>query len=147
MKPRIAEFTKIDGNTSWYSVHGLKAKAARIWVEQDANLVLKKLKLKLLGQPNDEVLLKTDKRFKHYKAHEDRIILKDSLIFQKHYGETDNVNFYQILILKQLDNEVSRRLHGEFGKNPGKTKAIIAYKENFFLSKHGTVNQAVVYVT
>ena len=39
MKPSIKEFTKIDGNTTSYSLHGIKANA-RIQVEQDADLAL-----------------------------------------------------------------------------------------------------------
>ena len=128
MKPSIKEFTKIDGNTTSYSLHGIKANA-RIRVEQDADLVLKNLKLKILGQPHDDVLLKIDRRFKHYKANEDRIILKDGLLFRKHNGETGSVKYYQILIPKQLVNEVLRCLHGELGKHPGITKTIIAYRE------------------
>ena len=83
IKPSINEFTKNDGNTTAYSLHGIKAKA-RIRVEQDADLVLKNLKLKTLGQPYDNVLLTADRRFKHYKANEDRIILKDGF----HSGNT-----------------------------------------------------------
>ena len=83
MKPSIKEFTKIDGNATTYSLHGIKANA-RIRVEQDADLVLKNLKLKILGQPHDDVPLATDRRFKHYKANEDRIILKDGLLFGKY---------------------------------------------------------------
>ena len=59
MKPGIKEFTKIDGNTTAYSFQGIKA-TARIRVEQYAELVLKNLKLKILGQPYDDVLLTTD---------------------------------------------------------------------------------------
>ena len=128
MNPSIKEFTKIDGNTLSYSIHGIKANA-RIRVEQDADLVLKNLKLKILGQPNDDVLLTTDRQFKHYKAKEDRIILKDCLLFRKNYGESGSIKYYQILIPKQLVNEVLRSLHGEFGKHPGITKTIIAYRE------------------
>ena len=99
MKPIIKEFTKIDGNATSYSIHRIKANA-RIRVEQDVDLVLKNLKLKILGQPYDEVLLTTDNRFKHYKANEDRIILKDGLLFRKYYGETGKIKYYQILIPK-----------------------------------------------
>ena len=74
MKPSIKEFTKVDGNTTSYSINGIKANA-RIRVEQDADLLLMNLKLKVLGQPHDDVLLSTDRRFKHYKANEDCIIL------------------------------------------------------------------------
>ena len=130
MKPSIKEFTTIDGNTTSYSINGIKA-SARIRVEQDADLVLKNLKLKKLGQPHDDVLLATDRRFKHYRANKDRIILKDGLQFRKYYGETGSVKYYQTLIPKQLIIEVLRKLHGEFGKHPGITKTIIAYREKF----------------
>ena len=128
IKPSIKEFTKIDGNTTSYSINGIKANA-RLRVEQDADLVLKNLKLKILGQPHDDVLLTTDRRFKHYKANEDRIILKDRLLFRKNYGETGSVKYYQVLIPKQLVNEVLQNLHGDFAKHPGITKTIIAYRE------------------
>ena len=131
LKPCIKEFTKIDGNTTAHSLHGIKANA-RIRVEQDADLELKNLKLKILGQSHDDVLLATDIRYKHYKANEDRIILKDGLLFRKYYGETGSVKYYQILIPKQLVNEVLRNLHGEFGKHPGITKTIIAYREKYY---------------
>ena len=113
----------------------MELKHARIRVEQDADLVLKNLKVKILGQPHDDVLLTTDRRFKHYKANEDRIILKDGLLFRKYYGETGSVKYYQILIPKQLVNEVLRSLHGEFGKHHGKTKTIIAYREKYHYRK------------
>ena len=71
---------------------------------------------------HDDVLLTTDRQFKHYKPNEDRTILKDGLLFRKYYGQTGSVKNYQILIPKQLIKEVLRSLHGEFGKHPGITK-------------------------
>ena len=65
---------------------------ARIRVEQYVDVVLKNMKLTILGQPYDEVLMKTDSRYKNYKAKEDRIILKGGLLFSKHFGETCSVN-------------------------------------------------------
>ena len=121
MKPSIKEFTKIDGNTTSYSIHGIKANA-RIRVEQDANLVLDNQKLKILGQSHDDVQLTTDRRFKHYKANEDHIILKDGLLFRNYYGETGSVKYYQTLIPKELVNEILRSLHGDFGIHPLITK-------------------------
>ena len=87
------------------------------------------MKVKILGQPHDEVLMMTDSRYKNYKANEDRISLNDDPLFRKYFGETSNVKYYQILIPKQLVNEVLRSLHGEFGKHPGISKTIIAYRE------------------
>ena len=128
MRPSIQEFTKIDGNTTSYSINGIKANA-QTQVEQIADLVLKNLKLKIRGQPHDDVLVTKDRRFKHYKVNEDRIILKDGLLFRKHYRETGSVNYFEVLIPKQLVGEVLRSLHGEFGKNPEITRTIIAYRE------------------
>ena len=125
MKPNIKEVTKIDGNTTSCSINGIKA-SARIRVEHDADLVLKNLKLKILGQPHDDVLLATNRRFKQYKANEDRIILKDGLLFRKYNGKIGSVKYYQNLIPKQLVNEVLRNLHRAFGKHPGITKTIMA---------------------
>ena len=93
------------------------------------------MKLKILGQPHDEVLILTDSRHKNYKANGDRIILKDGLLYRKYFGETGSVKYYQILILKQLVNEVLRNLHGEFGRHPGISKTIIAYMEKYYFPK------------
>ena len=131
MKPIIKKFTKIDGNTTSYSINGIKANA-RIRVEQDADLVLKNLKLKTLGQPNNDVLLTIDRQFKHSKANEDRSILKDGLLFRKHYGETGSIKNYHFVIPKQLVNEVLRSLDGDFGKHPGITKTKLAYREKYY---------------
>ena len=56
---------------------------ARIRAQRDVDLTLKTLKLKFLGQPYDEVLLTTDRRYKRYTAIEDRTILEDGLMFLK----------------------------------------------------------------
>ena len=113
MKPSNKNFRRIAGNTTSYSINGVKANA-RIRLKQDADLVLNNVKLKILGQPHDDVLLTTDTQFKQYKANEDRILLKNRLLFRKYYRETGVVKYYQILIPKQLVNEVLRSLHGEF---------------------------------
>ena len=134
LKSSVKEFTMIDGNTTSYSLNGIKA-TARIRVEQDVDLLLKNLKLKILGQPFDEVLIMTDSRYKNYKANEDRIILKDGLLYRKYFGETGSVKYYQILIPKQLVKEVLLSLHGEFGRHPGISKTIIACREKYYFPK------------
>ena len=60
-------------------MNGIKANA-RIRAEQDVDVVLMNLKLKILGQLHDEVLMMTDSRYENYKAIEDRIKLKDGLL-------------------------------------------------------------------
>ena len=134
LKTSVKEFTKVHGNTTSYSLNGIKANA-RIRVEQDFDVLLKNMKLKILGQPHDEVLMMTDSQYKNYKANEDRMILKYGLLFMKYFGETANVKYYRILIPKQFVKEVLRSLHGEFGKHPGIFKTIVAYKENIVFEK------------
>ena len=115
-------------------MNGIKTNA-RIRVKQDVDLVLKNMKLKIRGQPYDEVLIMSDSRYKKYKANEDRIVLKDGLLFRKYFGETGSVKYYQILIPKQLVKEVLRSLHGEFGKNPWIFKTIIAHRKKYYFPK------------
>ena len=93
LKTSVKELTKIDGNTRSFSRNGIKANA-RIRVEQDVDLVLKNMKLKIVGQPHDEVIMMTDKPYKIYKANEDRIKLKDGLLFRKYFGEPGSVKNY-----------------------------------------------------
>ena len=93
LKTRVKEFTNIDGNTTSYSMNGIKANA-RIRVEQDVDLVLKNMKLKILGQPHDEVFLMTDSRYKNYRANEDHISLKGGLLFRKKFWR---IKYRQIL--------------------------------------------------
>ena len=115
-------------------MNGIKANA-RIRAKQDVDLVLKNMKFKVLGQPYDEVLIMTDSRYKNYKANEDRIFLKDGLLFRNYFGETGSVKYYQILFPTQLVKEVLRSLHGEFGKHPGIYKTIIAYREKYYFPR------------
>ena len=48
LKTSVNKFTKIDGNITSYSMNGIKANA-RICVEQDVDLLLKNMKLKILS--------------------------------------------------------------------------------------------------
>ena len=73
MRTSVKQITKDDGNTALYLTNGIKANA-RVGVGQDVDLKLKNLKLKVLGQPYDEVLLTSDTQYKHYKANEYCII-------------------------------------------------------------------------
>ena len=114
MKTSVNGFTRIDEHCTFYSINEIEVSAC-IRVEKDVDLVLKNLKLKKLGQPHDEVLLTSDSRFEHYKANEDRIILKDGLLFWRCYGKTGNVKYYQKPTLKHFFNVVLRNLHGDVG--------------------------------
>ena len=97
--------------------------------------LLENMKLKLLGQSQNEVLITTNLRYKHCKANEHRINLEDGLLFRKKIGKTGSVRFYQSLIPKQLANEVLRSLHGDFRKHQRTAKTEIAHRENYHFPK------------
>ena len=88
-------------------MNGIK-RNARIRVERDVDVVLKNTEQKILGQPHDEVVITTDPRYKLYKAKEDRITLKDGLLFRIYFGVTVSVKHYQIPIPKHSVKEVLR---------------------------------------
>ena len=67
LKTSVKDSTKIDGNTTSFSINGIKANERR-GVEKDIHLVLKNLRLKILGQRDDEVLMVTDSLYKNYKT-------------------------------------------------------------------------------
>ena len=95
----------------------MTANTARCWTSS------KEMTLKNCGQPHDEVLLTTDRRFKDYKAKDDRIIRTDRLLFRKKH--------YQNFFSKQLVDEVFLSLHWVLWKHPWVTKTIFAYRKNF----------------
>ena len=134
LKRSVKEFKKIQGNTTSCSMNGIKANA-RIRVKQDVDLVMKNIKLIILGQPHDEVILVTDSWYQIYKTNENRIILKDGLLFRKNFGETGVVKYKKILIPKQLVNKILSSLHGEFGRHPEIAKTKIAYREKYCFPK------------
>ena len=82
LKTSVKKIINIDRNTTTYSMNRIKANA-QIRVEQEVDLMLKNWKLKILGQPHDEVLMVTDTLYKNYKANESRKILRDGLLFRK----------------------------------------------------------------
>ena len=82
LKTSLKDFTKIDGNTTSYSMNRINANA-QIRKKQDADFVLRNMKLKCLGQVQVELLSTTDPRYEHYKANEDRNIIENGLLFRK----------------------------------------------------------------
>ena len=93
------------------------------------------MRLKFLSQQHDEVLIMTESRCKNCKANEDRIILKDGLLFRKYFGKTGSVKYYQTFIPKQTVKEVLHSLLKDFGKHPGIAKTVIAYRKKFYFRK------------
>ena len=54
------------------------------------------------------------------------------MIFPKNLGETAHINYYQILIPKELVDQVLQSRYRDFGKHPGITKTMIAYRQKYY---------------
>ena len=128
LRSGVNELKEIDANTTSYSMNGIKSNKGRP-VDQDVVLTLKNLKLRKLGRSYEEMLLTTGRRYKHYKAIEDRIVLRYDRLFQKRYGKTGSVKYYQVLMPEHLVDEVLKFLQGDFSRLLGITKTEMAYKE------------------
>ena len=92
----------------------------------------REIELKFQDQPYDQLLLKTYRRIKHYKATEDRIFLKNAYCsWSTTYGEAGGVKYYQVVIPKQLVEEVFGNLHEKFVWQPGITRTITTCREKY----------------
>ena len=99
---------------------------------QDQDPVLRNLKLKILKEPYDTQLLNDDPRAAKYLAQEDRIIIKDGLLYRQYFGDTGKVKYLQVLLPQQLVNEFIHHHHGKYGRHPGIAKTIQQCREKYY---------------
>ena len=75
LSTKVTEVIKIPLNSAVYSLNPIKENA-RIRNEQDADLLLEALKLRISHKKYDKHLLKTEPRGQNLLRHEERIIMK-----------------------------------------------------------------------
>ena len=119
----MTEVIKIPLNSTVY-IFGAIKESARIRNEQDADPILKALKLRILHEEYDKYLLKTEPRGRNLLRHEERLNMKDGVLMRKYYGEDGTTTHHQIIIPKHLIPELLSTLHGKTSKHPGITKMI-----------------------
>ena len=95
----------------------------------DQDPVLRNLKLKILKELYDSQVLNDDPRAAKYLAQEDRIIIKNGLLYRQIFGDTGKMKYSQVLLLQQLVNEFIQHHHGKYGKHPGIAKTIQQCRE------------------
>ena len=76
LSTKVTEVIKIPLNSAVYSFNPIKENA-RIRNEQNADLLLEALKLRISNKKYDKHLLKTEPRGQNLLRHEERIIMKD----------------------------------------------------------------------
>ena len=105
LSTEVTETVHIPLNTAVYEFGAIKENAP-IRNEQDADPILKALKVRLLHEGYDKHLLKTKPSGRNLLRHEERIIVKDGVLMRKYYGEDGTVTHHQILIPKHMVPEL-----------------------------------------
>ena len=131
IKLSIKETTPIPINKASYTFGAIK-EDDRIRVEQDANLVFKAIKKKLICEEYDKQLLQTVSTAKRLLVHENRLIVKDGILMRKYYGKCGQVTHHQILINEHLITELLKAIHGQMGEHPGITKMIQECRSKYY---------------
>ena len=131
LSTEITEAVHIPLNTAVYAFGAIKENA-RIRIEQDADPILKALKLRLLHEEYDKHLLKTEPRGRNLLRHEERIIVKDGVLMRKYYGEDGTITHHQLLEPKHIVPELLSTLHGKTNKHPGITKMILESRTKYY---------------
>ena len=98
LSTKITESIKTPPISAVYTF-GATKENARIGNEQDADPLLKALKLRILHEEYDKHLLKTEPRRRNWLRHEERIIMKDGVLMRKYYGEDGTVAHHQAIHL------------------------------------------------
>ena len=93
-------------------------------IEQNNDVILQQLKLKLQKEEYSETTLIQDVRYQHYLRQLDRLSIQNDIITRQYYDETGNVKYNQILLPKHLVNELLESLHGKANRHPGIAKML-----------------------
>ena len=93
-------------------------------IEQNNDVILQQLKLKLQKEEYSETILIQDIRYQHYLRQLDRLSIQNDIITRQYYDETGNIKYNQILLPKHLVNELLESLHGKANRHPGIAKML-----------------------
>ena len=131
LSTKVTEVIKIPLNPAVYSFGAIKENP-RIRNEQDADPLLKALKLRISHEEYDKHLLKTEPKVKNLLRHEEGVIMKDGVLMRKYDGDHGTVTHNQIIIPKHLVPELLSTLHGKTNKHPGITKMIQECRAKYY---------------
>ena len=108
------------------------AKPTTMAIEQQNDLILHQLRLKLQKDEYSETILQQDSRYRHYCRQIDRLSVHDDIIFRDYYDETGSVQFRQALLPKHLVTELLQSLHGSANKHPGISKMLHEIRRKYY---------------
>ena len=101
-------------------------------IEQQNDVVLHQLRLKLQKEEYSETILQQDSRYRHYCSQIDRLSVQDDVVLRDYYDETGSVQYRQALLPKHLVSELLQSLHGTAHKHPGISKMLYDIRQNYY---------------
>ena len=108
------------------------AKPTTMAFEQQNDLIIHQLRLKLQKEEYSETILQQDPRYRHYCRQLDRLSVHDDIIFRDYYDETGSVQFRQALLPKHLVQELLQSLLGNANKHAGLSKMLQEIRQMYF---------------
>ena len=108
------------------------AKPITMAIEQNNDITLQQLRLKLQKEEYSETILQQDPRYRHYCRQLDRLSVHEDIIYRDYYDETGNVQFRQVLLPKHLVTELLQSLHGTANKHPGISKMLHEIRQKYY---------------
>ena len=103
-----------------------------IAVEQNNDVILQQLRLKILKENYSETILMHDNRYQHYCRQLDRLFVTDDIITRQYFDETGSVKYNQVLLPKHLVIELLESLHGKANNYPGISKMPIEIRQKYY---------------
>ena len=103
-----------------------------IAIEQNNDVILQQLRLKILKENYSETILMQDNRYQHYCRQMDRLSVMDEIITRQYFDETGSVKYNQVLLPKHLITELLESLHGKANKHPGISKMLIEIRQKYY---------------
>ena len=103
-----------------------------IAVEQNNDVILQQLRLKILKESYSETTLLQDHRYQHYCRQMDRLSVTNEIITRQCFDETGAVKYNQVLLPKHLVQKLLESKHGKAIKNPGLSKMLIEIPQKYY---------------
>ena len=101
-------------------------------VEQNNDVILQQVRLKILKESFSETILVQDARYQHYCRQMDRLSVIDEINTRQYSDETGAVKYNQVLLPKHLVQELLESLHGKANKHPGVSKMLIEVRQKYY---------------
>ena len=103
-----------------------------IAVDQNNDVILQQLRLKILKENYSETNLLQDNRYQHYCRQMDRLSVIDEIITRQYFDETGSTKNNQVLLPKHLVSELLESLHGKANKHPGISKMLNEVRQKYY---------------